>query len=247
MSMLEASDKPAVSEPALPQIAVAQGQAPQQRAAPPQPPQLGIAHLMLWMACWGIYLGVLRRMFLEEPRLLGLLIVGVVGLSTTLSWAGLAVFLTRRGRRVSWPIEPGEWLLAALGFHLALYLLFDPIGERIVRSPHQIADALLCCFLVLPLFGKLTLPWKVAFGALLVVTLLVLLVVFLADLEWLSGQTLLAIWSNMFTVQSASAIATVWCAAVVDYRHGRRYGWLHALGLSVFVYYHALQIAFWGL
>jgi hypothetical protein len=88
---------------------------------PPEPPRLGIIHMMGWTLCVAGYLGFLSMLALttkgspEYPILLG-----YMGLGGGTALGGLALLVVWRCRGVHFPARPGEYLLVAVGLgHVA--------------------------------------------------------------------------------------------------------------------------------
>jgi hypothetical protein len=233
--MLDASHEPAQPQPALPRIEIATKPLVTRRSAPPP---LGIDHLMLWVACCALYMAFMRRMIMVEPGALGLSILAAYGLAASLSWAGLAILVTRQLCGRLWPIHTGEWLLATVGLQFALQAAAELLVGRLPGFPYHLIDALICCFLVMPLLGKLPRRWSIVFGALVILTAWPPLAVVLTNHEW----TAMPPW--FLLARSAAMIMLVLPAAAIDLRRGERYGWLHWLGLGVFCYDQLMVIAF---
>jgi hypothetical protein len=232
--MLDASHEPAQPQPALPRIEIATKPLVTRRSAPPPP--LGISHLMLWVACCALYMAIIRHLNAVEPGALGLLILAAVGLSPSLGWAGLAIFVTRRLCCRRWPIHPGEWLLAALGLHYGLQAIAELLASRFIGF--TVIEVLTCCFFVVALLGKLSRRWTAVFGVLVIIAAVPPLAHVLAIPAWFATQP----FSLLMT--SAAGIVLVLPAAAIDLRRGERYGWLHWLGLGVFCYDQLMVIAF---
>ena len=229
--MLEASDEPVQPAHALPQIEITSTPAIDRQRSPAAPP-LGVVHLLLWMACCALYLGIMRRQFDVEPGALGLVMLAAFGLSTSLAWTGLAIFATRRLRGARWPIEPGEWLLAALGLQFTLAWLIRLVDSRLITSQQSVVEAVICCFLLLPLLGRPARPWTIVFALLITLMAMPLVVMALSLLGWIDVPRR-GLWEGITLLRSAATIGIVPLAAAID---RRRHSWLHRLGLIVFVY-----------
>lgn len=235
--MLEASDEPVQPSHALPQIEISSTPAVARKPLPTAPPQ-GVVHLLLWMACCALYLGIMRRQFEVEPGAVGLVMLAAFGLSTSLAWTGLAIFATRRLRGARWPIEPGEWLLAALGLQFALQWLIRLVDSRLVTSQQSLVEAVICCFLLLPLLGRPARPWTMVFAVLIALMAMPLMAMALSLPGWIDVPPR-NVWAGLSLLRSAAIIVMVPLAAAVD---RRRYSWLHRLGLIVVVYDQVVQL-----
>jgi len=96
--------------------------------AQPEPPRLGILHLMVLTACvaiWmGIDLGLRPRAGLDIPtpswEAYWLSVQTVRGILQGAALTGLILFLARRLRGIPFPKWPGEYLLVILGMSVAL-------------------------------------------------------------------------------------------------------------------------------
>lgn len=202
------------------------------------PPRFGLSHLFLWMTCCAIYLAAVGEMSEQEPGAIGLAIVSFTAVGYGAALSGLLIFLSRRIRRVRWPIEPGEWLVLALGAQLsaelAMYrwLVPDPI-----RSPGGVAAVITCCLLVLPMLDRhVTKPWKAycCIVLLFFVKPLVDYCLVLLDLQIILPSALGAALLD-YRWLILPFLATIVC--VYDRVHEMRRGWLHWAGLGTLIWY----------
>lgn len=94
----------------------------------PDPPRLGIVHLLVWTACVAVVLG-LNRLILRDRPIEGtegiwLLLVGISG-GTALG--GLVLYYARRYRGLPFPVAPGDYLLVVHGIDFGLRLAVFPL------------------------------------------------------------------------------------------------------------------------
>jgi hypothetical protein len=245
--MRKASNEPVEPSRALPQIEIAPipavGRPTRWPAPPPRP---GIGHLMLWVACCALFMGLVRPGVQAPPGAVGLAVLAAVGLSASLGWAGLAIVATRC-LRTRWPIQPGEWLLAALGVRLGLEALAVLLeAHRFVHSPQLVVESLVCCFLVLPLFGKLPRTWIIVFIVMILITAVPLVTAVLALVGWFDLPPAF-VQTGMAGTQSPVTLLVVLLAMGIDHRQGNQYGWLHWLGLATLSWHHLLRAALFHL
>ena len=107
------------------------------------------------------------------PTILGVSIIVVASAIDGLALMGAVLFCFRRFQRRAARIEPGEWLLAILGFRLAARLLLQTWLSPTFQNPEAVVHGFSCALFVLPtLQRKLATRWKVMFG---VISLLYLL------------------------------------------------------------------------
>ncbi len=205
------------------------------------PPRLGLSHLFLWMTCCAIYLAAVGEMSKQEPGVIGLAIVSMTAVGYGVALAGLLIFLSRRIRRVRWPIEPGEWLLTALGGKLISELAMHRwLVPDYVRSPGGVAAAITCCLLVLPILSRhVAKPWKAYFCLVLLffVKPLIDYCLVLLDLHANLASPISAAVAEWIQYRwlILPLLAAIVC--VYDHRHRLLRGWLHWAGLGTLVWY----------
>ncbi|MCP4898408.1 MAG: hypothetical protein GY906_15650, partial [bacterium] len=89
----------------------------------PEQLRLGIIHLMVWAASTAVYFSLYRIMVFGRPDPLTVftIISVIAGLGVGAAWGGLLIYLSRRCRRIPFPVAPGEMLLVALGVTSLLF------------------------------------------------------------------------------------------------------------------------------
>lgn len=204
---------------------------------PDSPPKFGIGHLLLWTACCAAYLAIVRAIAVDEPGFVGFLILLLLAMIEGASWAGLAIFISRRFRGVRWPIEPGEWLLAIFGARLLVEAALKSVLSETFDHDVLILMGATSCLLIVPAFSRhLAVMWRICFCLMAVVYALPVF------------STCLAIWlrdpiPNMFVLRAnillevvqrpILSLAVLAIFAIYDLRSRSRHGWLHFVGLGV--------------
>ena len=199
------------------------------------PPRLSIAHLYLWVTCCAVHLALVRTLLpSDQPGVIGVALVSLEAMIAGAAWAGLVIFLTRRWRRSRWPIEPGEWLLAALGVHFAVEMMLTGRLGRAFAAPSAIVAAATACVLVLPTFTRLPARWRIAFYVLLALqcaplAMLAAIVFGIRVYGWAEFTVKLPL---LATVVNIAALGVV---AYRDRVAAARHTWLHWLGLGTWL------------
>ncbi|MHC4179368.1 MAG: hypothetical protein ACYSWU_17790 [Planctomycetota bacterium] len=207
----------------------------------PEPPRLGILHLMVLTACVAAYMGPVRA--LEEPidlleegtRPFWVTTGSLYGIGSGAALAGLVLVAARRYRGLSFPVHPGEYLLVVMGFGvllhwmaLALAWLITSFGDPRFGLPsfHGILYLFpfafyALCFLWAAIRAK-SRRWRVLFLA--IPTSYVVSFLFLCG-----GARLLPIANS-----APPLLITVVLIVVIvrDHFEGKRYPWTHWFGVG---------------
>lgn len=221
---------------------------PTPSAEQPQPPRLGILHLMVLTACVAVWMGAMRTIALAADQLTALgsdpfLAAGTLnGIGGGVALSGLILLVSRRLRRIPFPVHPGEYLLvmSAIGFILT--------------------SAINAAFLLLlrtePTSSTL---WWLGMGSVIatfVVNAAVLIWAFVHVKTWRWRVFLLSIpvchvlgyglmfttasWGRpgplFFVIQGVTpfAVSVVLSAVVIqDHLKGNRYPWSHWMGVAL--------------
>ncbi len=193
MTANSSDSPPPADDPAVP---LRSSRSPRRRPVAklgPEPPSYGTVHMLLWIACTGVYLAANRDLYSGDLPPLAALLMLCQALPRGAALAGLAIFIRRRWQRAPWPIEPGEWLVAIAGMWLAtevVLIRWSP-SDRF-HNPAAVHAALACMMLVLPTLAQgLSVDWKCFFSFLVVVFAWPLLVALLdagrlSDSQWLA-------------------------------------------------------------
>jgi hypothetical protein len=210
------------------------------QAQPSAPaPRFGTAHLMLWVSCTAVFLSIVRALANQPVGVVGMGIACTSAATTGAAWAGLLIFVSRRIRRVAWPIEPGEWLVAVLGASLAIQMLQYLLPSNFHLRTEFVAGAAMCCLLVVPTLSRqLPASWKALFIFLIGLYSLPMLLI---------GCGLIAVDRFAQAVQQLPlplSIVAICIVAVWKWRTGPRYGWLHWAGIAVWICVAALKFMF---
>ena len=205
----------------------------------PPPPRFGLAHPLLWTACFCGYLAVVRALSQQQIGWVGAVVATLQAIGG--GWVGLLIFASRRLRRAGWPIEPGEWLLAVLGTRLVLEVSLAQVPKAFFTAPETVLAALTGCLLVVPaLSRRLPTPWKVLFCVLALLYSGPLLAICLQFGPPEHQVTLTQIARFISWLRSGVTASLVVVVAGVVHFRGRRFGWLHWAGLGVCLWMTAL-------
>lgn len=220
---------------------------PPRRIVVGRPPSLGIVHLLLWTACCAAVFGLARALMHERAGAGGAIVLVLVAMGHGAAWAGLAITLARTFRGRTWPIEPGQWLLALLGVLAAVeWLTGFTAPRRILRDPQGVVLAITGCAFVVPLFSRrLPLGWKWLFGAfslLCAAPLLFALVASQIDMPVALGRV-----ASQLTLKRILALTAVGAGVLAACERDRRQRtWLHWAGIVTAAWLALLaQVAGW--
>jgi len=207
------------------------------------PPRLGAAHLLLWVTMVSVYFAIARSLLGDQkPGLVGLLILLGQAAVAGAAWSGLSITANRVCRHQSFAIEPGQWLLVVVGLRLLLEALLHFKPGELFSAPGAVVSVFTCCLLVLPTTDRrLSYPWKLLFGA--------LVVMYSAPLMAAAGH----VWLDVSLALPAEiAVSAVWLKLVfsllmplllagwMQYR-GARSPWLHGVGIGVWSLWLLMQ------
>jgi hypothetical protein len=214
-------------------------------------PRLGVGHLLVWIGCCAVFLGLARGMAQRPSGTLGAVFLTLVAAGDGAAWAALMITLTRTFRGAPWSIEPGQWLLAMLGVVAGVEVLGEIASPRWLRNPQGVVEAAAMCAFVVPLLDKrLVYYWKWLFGVLALAHALPLLVALLAEQTNVPGMIVRA--TAQLTPRRLTATAAVAALALASFerfqvaaRAGRseERGWLHWTGIAMAVWLALLPVA----
>lgn len=198
-----------------------------------EPPRLGTGHLLVWLTLIAIPLGIVRPQVFGFGALLVLLVQYPLAGAAC---GGVLLYVWHwLWRRECWTMQPGEWLWMAAGTRCMLELVGRPL-HSVFDSPHAIAAAAMCTFLVIPLFSRLRGIWSFVFVALVIVHSTPLLLACLRWEDpsgWLQEARRMSVWTRV----AVSAGLPLAVAVVEQFRGSRRSrlrgSWLHWVGVGV--------------
>ena len=198
-----------------------------------KPPGFSLVHLLLWIACCGVYLGVVRQLAVARPGVIGMTLATLSALIDGTALAGLAIFITRRVRRVRWTIEPGEWLLAIFGSILLVNMMLRTVLAQVIEHPGAVGAAVTCVLMVVPMFSR-TLPalWKGIFG--IFCAWHSIAVVHMCLSIFINDQVQMLESAALFTQRFQNVVSAVLIgiAALRDEPTDPPRGWLHWVGIG---------------
>lgn len=201
---------------------------------PASPPRFSTRHMLLWIAAAAAALAAVRRLNPVEPGAIGLLLASGYAAGCGAAWTGLSLWIARALRGGIWPVEPGHWLLVALGARLALELAIRLVAPRAFAAPQAVLDAATSCAFVLPLLSRSLSPlWKGCFALLCFVTAWPLATI-VSEGCFFAPPELLVASGDWLERRQPWLVALVAVAfALADWRTARQRTWLHWTGLGV--------------
>ncbi len=209
-------------------------------AATPQQPRLW--HLLLWMTGCAVYFGLTRHLIVrspDNPAQMTLLVA--LALYTGLCWTGAALALIQIVGVRRPALEPGTWLLFSLGCILAIDLGVEFLPAQFAIRPEAIQLSSTCLALTLPaLSRRMPGTWKSLFA--------ILALLMAGQLIWLVAalRGSLAMPDRLLYryVMLRSLLGLAWIGATLlrDQQAGRRYGWLHWMGITCAVIWLLLVV-----
>lgn len=224
----------------------------------PEPPRLGILHLMVLTACVAAWMGAMRSLVLaaEGGTLLDsdpfLATAGTLyGIGGGAALAGLILLVARRLRRIRFPVHPGEYLLTYCAVGAVLQAAVYPIYLAMAHLDFS-SGSTMPFFVILPLA---TFVINVAFfiWALIGVKRRRWRVFLLSiPVCHVVGYGLMGVTASLagpgaifYVVQNvAPLVASVVLAVVViqDRLEGRRYPWSHWMGIALRLWFDVVRI-----
>jgi hypothetical protein len=196
----------------------------------------GIWHLLLWMTCCAIYLS-LMRWFLPPTglRSTDIIQLSLFALYTGLCWTGALLVIGRTVRPAGFPLEPGAWLLFALGCILAVDLLTAMLSDRPEHRSLSWRLSAGCLAWAAPTLSR-DLPgrWKALFAMLAILATARLVWSLVAVSYRLPPMPRQAI-RGYALVQLIAGLTALLAVALRDRQLRRRDGWLHWTGIACLV------------
>lgn len=193
-------------------------------------PRLGVGHLLLMTGFAGLYLEVLGALGLKRTDLIGGLATATQSLLVAACWTGLALLVLRGVRGARWAVEPGHWLLSAMGARLAVAAVLFVANRAFLRpfiQPEMPAFAAFFCVLAISTLARDTDPvWKtvlIATAALACLPILVSLGPWAAETRFLEEP--------LRNISLPALLVLPWLAVAWERRTDR--SWLHWVGLAL--------------
>jgi len=146
--------------------------------------------------------------------------------------AGLAILADRWARGRRWPIEPGLWLLAALGSVAVARVVLGLVPRDVFHQDEVVLAALTSCLLVVPALARETSPvWKRTF-CLLAMALAAPLLAAVGEMAWgPAGGALMAVGRQAALWRLPVCLLVLAVAVVVDWRRSEFRTWIHWVGV----------------
>jgi hypothetical protein len=211
-------------------------------------PRLGVLHLLVWILLNAV-LFAMYRSWIEwaqsKPWLVVLLVVQVIQMATAVG-GGPVLFAVRRWRGFRFPVEPGEWILVAMGTDFLVRALLPRAIYTFL--PHSLAETLenLSTYLLLipvvlwfiPIFFVPQTSWRWFF-------------LFVSLSFGASAFNRFLMMANIPPGTTADAsrpfgffagLILIYCV-VADWRRSANRGWVHGVGVLTFALYVVQFIA----
>jgi hypothetical protein len=211
-------------------------------------PRFGISHMMVWIACCAVYMGIMRfswpEAMLQNIPHFFILSTALGSLSGGAFLAGVILFAERRFRGATFPLHAGEWLLTVQGIRFAISQAIFGVARLVSEDTRPYAwaySSLIFCWLFLwPALRAQDPPrWKGFFWSLLLVDLLQgLNNIFLA---WMSMGHMISV-GLIYLVRVGLLLGCIW----LDWQVPLRRPWTHWAGVLAFLWGSTLHLVLLG-
>jgi len=233
--------------------------APPPTADRPEPPRLGILHLMVLTACVALWMGIMRGLVLaaeDDSPVLGSIpffaTAGTLyGIGGGTALAGLILFIARRWRGFRFPVHPGEYLLVISAISVVLQAAVYPIYLAMAHLEF-LGESAMPFFVILPLatfvinaaffvwalLGVKRRRWRIFLLSIPVCHLV--------------GYGLMWMWFSIarpgpqaYVIQSVAPLAAgvvLLIVVIQDHLEGRRYPWSHWMGIALRFWFAVVRI-----
>jgi hypothetical protein len=228
---------------------------------PPEPPRLGISHLLILTACVAAYMGVDRTLTAAYLDADFQVTAGAFDTATATVWgigggaalAGIVLFVARRFRRLPFPVHPGEYLLVLVGFAVAcrcartaavlLHLHLEQDGNYHLSSSYFAWHyALLAVYALIFLWVvvRVRIPrWRLFFLT-MPASYLVCRVPLHGLLRLLGPSMYLGVLADAGAKLPVAVVLAV--VVLKDHLDGRRYPWTHWFGVGTRFWLDAVTV-----
>jgi hypothetical protein len=218
-------------------------------------PRLGIVHFLVWMSLNAVLFALFRSQLSQPyerlPWLQVTLMIQVTQAATAIG-GGPLLFVARRWRGYRYPVEPGEWILVAIGTDLLIRGGITKLLSLFVVSNGVDAFARLGVFLMLipvclwllPAFLVSRASWKWYFGTMTLLHCGRGLLGFLAITDLPTDVAAYAC-----AILATIAMMILLYSVITDWRREADRGWAHGVGVLTFLLYpvQMLIVALYGL
>jgi len=204
------------------------------------PPRLGVGHLLIWVGCCAVYLTLLRQGGgVADWRHFVVICLHATGHGAALAAVVVLALRALRGQR--WTIEPGLWLLAAMGVVAAVRIALGLAERDVFFRDEVVLRSIACCLLVLPALSRATPPWWKVVCCLLAALWAAPLAAGLLQHALGGAVVEFAQWASHGRLACAALLLIV--AVAIDVRRRAARSWLHFVGAAGFLWIAALPSA----
>jgi len=209
------------------------------------PPRLGIIHLLVWIFLNAILFDVFRFWILDtssaSPYTLPSLLTTLVQYSMAIG-GGPLLFVARRWRGITFPTEPGEWILLAMGtdallkllvFRVLIYVLsLEDFSNGYIWQAYTSLAIVPICLWFIPIFfvSKTSWRWFFAFESFYFCAQTFQRVSHISGIDTQSAD-------QAITTATGLAVIAFIYSVVSDWRRSASRGWCHGIGLLAFSLY----------
>jgi hypothetical protein len=234
---------------ALPKESTSSPQSTDRLASERSAEQPGLKHLMLWIFCIGVYLGVIRifstaRQFLAYPANWRVsLVTGVSAVGAGAGLLGVLLFVGRRNYASVFPTHAGEFLLVALGVRSLFRLIAEGVLV-VVSSPETIipsfdsiraltaAGSLVTALILIAALHGSNYPWRIFFACMAATGVM-------SCFEAAFFQTSFQRWYQVFQYVPSVVLLG---AVARDLSQGLHFPWTHWFGVATQLWFSVSRL-----
>ncbi len=197
-------------------------------------PRFSVRHLLMLITLSAMHMAVLRNLAGGQPGISAVWVFVWQSQLIGMAYMGGLEVVIRACRRAQWRIEPGHWLLAAIGGAAAVQILAEVANHFLAQKLFAAAGIYLSVLglLLLPLLLVRDTPrvWKVFVG----IQLALLWQRVLIAADWLATGWILSTLNVVTAYEPLATLFLILFVAWMDPQRNRR-GWLHWSGGAAWI------------